>query len=152
MRKHPDRSEQPRRAGERVQKIAKKKMLFRWYAIGMRRDRALEDLDVPIGKNFSEVVVGSPVPQPEFQNRPGEVPDLADRPFQYVLLRHQAADRAVQTAQDSKVRLEGIDNTATVTSRGLLGAMGLAKLGVGVFQTRRQLPHDFDGDLGEFGH
>ena len=45
-----------------------------------------------------------------------------------------------------------MNNTATVTSRGLLSAMSLAKLDVSAFQTRRQLAHYFDSDLGKFGH
>ena len=68
------------------------------YAVGVRRDLALEDKDLALRTAFAQVVVGATVTQAEFEDRPGQPGDQVDGMFEAAALGLQAADKAVETA------------------------------------------------------
>ena len=68
----------------------------------MRRNPALANVDFPIRKELAQMVVGPAVAEPELEHLPIQVPDQVGSQIEAGALSLQAADKAVEPAQDDQ--------------------------------------------------
>ncbi len=64
----------------------------------MGRDLPLADVDLPVRKQFAQMIVGPAVAEPEFEHRPVEIRDQRGRQVEAGALRLEPADEAVEPA------------------------------------------------------
>eukprot|EP01136_Pigoraptor_vietnamica_P020555 Opistho-1_new@69583 len=115
----------------------------------MRRDLAFEHVDVAIGKELAQVIVGAAVAEPDLENRAGQGVDEGLQMVQAIALRLHARDETVETTHFSpaaRCRLFMRPRQAAPLGR----SRRCAQLLVGIFDAMRQLAHDLDGHLREF--
>lgn len=75
--------------------IAEQEKLGWRYAIGMRRDPTLTDIDLAVRKQLAEMIIGSAIAEAEFQHRAIQIANQMSRVVETSALRFKAADKAV---------------------------------------------------------
>ena len=78
--------------------VAEDQPLGRRHAVGMRRHLFLADIDVALGKQLAQMVVGTAVAEPQFEHRAVEAGDQPGRMIETSALRLEPADEAVEPA------------------------------------------------------
>ena len=82
--------------------VAEEEKLRRGNAVGMRRDPTFTDIDLAIGKELAQMVVGSAVTKSQLEHVPIQVPDEVGSQVEAGALSLQASDKAVEPAQDDQ--------------------------------------------------
>lgn len=86
---------------QRIAHIAEEEK-FRWrYAVGMRGNPALADVNSSIRKEVTQVVIRPPITKPKFEHLSVQSLDKTGREIEAGALRLQPADKAVEPAHDS---------------------------------------------------
>jgi hypothetical protein len=81
-----------------VATVAQDQELSRRDAIGMRSELAIEYVNLALGHDLAQVIIGAAVAEAELEHRPGHIPDQLGRTIEAGALRPHAANEAIEAA------------------------------------------------------